>query len=56
MNSMMNITSFGAQIVIENTTFDRINICGSLITNQYAPNNNADISQIEETLISNTQK
>ena len=51
MNSMVNITQFGAQITFENTVFDRINICGALINNKYIPNNNADISSISDDLL-----
>lgn len=56
MNSMVNITQWGAQITIENTVFDHINTCGSIVANKYIPNNNADLSKISTNEMSDAQK
>lgn len=56
MTSMVNITQWGAQIQIENTVFDRINICGSIIANKYYSNNNQDLSGITIAGMSRAQK
>jgi hypothetical protein len=56
MNSMINMTELGGQINITNSKFTHINICGSIIKNNYTHFHNANLSLISDQIISNTTK
>lgn len=47
MNSMINITKHGGRVLLTNSTFSQINICGAILKNKYFHNNIANFTDID---------
>lgn len=46
MNSLVNLTSFGGNVTLYNSSFQRITLCGALVKNYAAPMPFPDFSLI----------
>lgn len=56
MNSLINVTQHGGQLLLKGSSISRINICGSLVKNKYFHGNNVNLDKIDKAYLSAEEK